>query len=333
MLTITLVFIISLVLTGLMRQYALHKNIIDDPNHRSSHQTPTPRGGGIAVVASIIGSLIWLCFTQQLPVVYFFALSLPLLAVAAIGFLDDLGHVAAKWRLVVHLGSTCTFLILLPNLPVLNIANIILPSWLLAPLLAIALVWFINLYNFMDGIDGFASLQGVTVLSSACLLLFLNHDVANIVWLGLLIPCILGFLAWNWPPARIFMGDACSGGLGLLISMMAVLTSVTSTLNLWVWLILMGYFVSDASYTLVRRILDKQQWTAPHRSHLYQILSRRWHSHLRVTLCLAGINLVWFLPLAWLAMDNPTWGLFITLVAYIPVFLLAWRYKAGLNND
>ncbi len=325
---------VAYALTFFLRNYALKKDLIDNPNHRSSHRVPTPRGGGVSVVITILVSFLFAYHQQWLSTDQVLALLLPAAAVASIGFLDDHGHISAKWRFLVHLSSAAIALVILDKLPSLQLGGWHISTlWLLAPVYVVTLSWFINLYNFMDGIDGLASSQAVSVLAGASLILWLNGNNEWALLMLLAIPAILGFLIWNWPPAKIFMGDACSGFLGLVLGLLAIISASEHGINLWSWLILMGYFITDASYTLIRRMLDGQNWTSPHRSHAYQILSRRWGSHLKVTLLVASFNLIWLAPLAYLASSNPDMGIWLCTVAWAPVVLLAIKLKAGLNND
>jgi Fuc2NAc and GlcNAc transferase len=142
-----------------------------------------------------------------------------------------------------------------------------------------------------------------------------------------------GFLLWNWPPARIFMGDAGSGFLGFVLGAMAWTTIAAGELSVWFWLILVGAFFVDATLTLLRRWRRGEPLATAHRSHAYQRLSRRFGSHLKVTLGFLLVNLVWLAPLAWLAALHPSFGAGLTLLAWAPLAVYAWLSGAGLPGD
>ena len=133
-----------------------------------------------------------------------------------------------------------------------------------------------------------------------------------------------GFLVWNWPPAKIFMGDVGSGYVGFTISVFIVYSYITDLINIWVWLILLGVFIVDASITLVTRMITGQKWYAAHRSHAYQHLAQKWRSHKKVTLSVLAINIIWLLPIAWLAMMVPDSGDIFTALAYLPLVIIAF---------
>ena len=129
------------------------------------------------------------------------------------------------------------------------------------------------------------------------------------------------------------MGDACSGFLGFVLGLLAIITSLESSINLWSWLILMAVFIVDATYTLLRRILRGEVWYEGHRSHAYQILSRRYKSHKRIALGVSFVNIIWLLPLAYLASIYEYWAPLLSLIALLPLLVVVHRVKAGLLND
>ncbi|EGW53868.1 MraY family glycosyltransferase [Candidatus Endoriftia persephonae] len=324
-----LVFLGSLQLTGLMHRYALRRGLMDIPNARSSHLVPTPRGGGLAFVSSlmlaVLGSYLmggWASLGGR-------ELALALwgggLLIALLGFWDDHGHIPARWRLAGHLLVAGGALVLL-GVP----GSLGLPEWLAYPLFLIGIVWLLNLFNFMDGIDGIAGSEALSVTGGAMLLIgWLGMDSVLSDWLGVAAAATAGFLLWNWPPAKIFMGDVGSGFLGYLLAIFALQSANIGLLPIWSWLILLGVFIVDATLTLARRFLAGEAWYSAHRSHAYQILSRRWRSHRRATLGVLVINLVWLLPLAALAAARPALGVVLTLLAYLPLILLGLKIGAG----
>ncbi len=339
------VFVLSLVLTGLIRRWAL-RAMLDVPNERSSHSTPTPRGGGLAIVVAFTGALIVLTIVGIVPVRTLIAL-LGGLPVAWIGFLDDQQSVSWKTRAAVHFLSAVWAVAWMGGMPMLNLGGMVLDWGIVGHAVGIiGIVWMINLYNFMDGIDGiaggeavFAALAG-GIIGALALAGVSENDAASIALIGLSLGMAsLGFLLWNWHPARIFMGDVGSGFLGFTFGAFAIISvgvtplDAAPRISLWVWLILLGVFIVDATLTLIRRVLRRERWYQPHRLHAYQKLVIRWRNHARVTTAVLFVNVGWLLPMAALATIYPVYGVHFTLVALLPLILLAVFLKAGLREE
>ncbi|MFJ4110537.1 MULTISPECIES: glycosyltransferase family 4 protein [Pseudomonas] len=322
--------LISLALTAGLRRYALARSLLDIPNARSSHTLPTPRGGGLAFVITFLAALLVLGWSGVVP----FRLLVGLLGagglVALIGFMDDHGHIAARWRLLGHFVAAAWGLYWLGGMPAITLFGLPLDiAWLSAILAALYLVWLLNLYNFMDGIDGIASIEAICVCLGGCLLYAITGHPQAIGLPLLLAATVAGFLAWNFPPARIFMGDAGSGFLGIVLGLLALQAAWINPLLFWGWLILMGVFVVDATFTLGRRLLRGEKVYEAHRSHAYQYASRQYGSHLPVSLAVAAINIGWLLPVAAAVLLFKLDGAAGTLIAYAPLTLLAIKYRAG----
>ncbi|MDG9874326.1 glycosyltransferase family 4 protein [Pseudomonas juntendi] len=317
-------------MTAALRRYALSRSLMDIPNARSSHTLPTPRGGGLSfVVAFLLAALCMAIAGPIAPSVVVGVLGAGGL-VAVIGFMDDHGHIAARWRLLGHFAAAAWGLAWLGGMPPISVFGFTLaPLWLSSLFGALYLVWLLNLYNFMDGIDGLASVEAICVCVGASLLYWVI-DHAHHAWLPLLLAAtVAGFLCWNFPPARIFMGDAGSGFLGMVLGLLALLAGWVNPLLFWGWLILLGVFVVDATFTLVRRLLRGDKVYQAHRSHAYQYATRHHGSHRTVTLAVAAINLGWLLPVAMVVVVFQLDGALGTLVAYVPLIVLALIYKAG----
>ncbi len=317
-------------LTGLVHRYALARRLFDMPNARSSHVTPTPRGGGVAIVVTFLLALPLLAFEgfASWPLVW--ALSGAGGTVALLGFLDDHGHIPARWRLVVHFLCAAWAYFWLGGLPAMTLFGVdIQLGWLGHVLALLALVWLLNLYNFMDGIDGIASMEAITVCLGGALL-YLCVGLPDLIAVpATLAAAVLGFLLWNFPPARIFMGDAGSGFLGIVLGVLTLHAVWVSPSLLWGWLILLGVFIVDATFTLASRLLRGERVHEAHRSHAYQHASRHYRSHLPVTLAVGMINLLWLLPIAMavvLGYVDPFIGM---AMAYIPLLVLAKAFGAG----
>jgi Fuc2NAc and GlcNAc transferase len=253
--------------------------------------------------------------------------------VALVGFLDDHRPIGIHWRFLTHVAAALWSLGWLGGLPQVDVAGVSLHlGWLGDVLAAICLVWLLNLYNFMDGIDGIAGCEAVTVCLAAAAL-YLQRSGVGQEWLlpALLAMAALGFLLWNWPPAKIFMGDAGSGFLGMMLGVMAVRVAWLESRLLWAWLILLGVFVVDATVTLFRRMQRSEKPHEGHHSHAYQHAALRHGAHSRVTLAVGALNLFWLLPLAWCVVVGWLDGLLGLLIAYAPLVWLGLRYDAGVS--
>jgi Fuc2NAc and GlcNAc transferase len=322
--------VFSLALTHVLRRYALHKSLLDIPNGRSSHTIPTPRGGGVAIVISYLAALVWLLSAGLVGRDLFLAMFGAGALIAALGFLDDHGHIAARWRLLGHFFAAAWALFWLGGLPAINVFGMTLaPGLDVNVLAAFYLVWLLNLYNFMDGIDGIASVEAICVCIGAAIIYALS-GFATLIWLPVLLACaVAGFLIWNFPPARIFMGDAGSGFLGIMLGCLSLQAAWISSQFLWVWLILLGVFIVDATVTLIRRLVRGDKVYEAHRSHAYQFASRRFGKHLPVTSAVGVINLCWLLPVAVCVVRFGLDGACGVIIAYVPLLVLAFIFKAG----
>lgn len=324
------VAVLSLGLTAALRRYAISRSIIDIPNARSSHSIPTPRGGGVAIVIAFLVSLPFLGYADLVPWSQLTAVGGAGTLVAVVGFMDDHGHIAARWRLLGHFSAALWALFWIGGFPPLVVFGFSLDlHWFGHILAAIYLVWILNLYNFMDGIDGIASVEALCACLGACLLYWLS-GVPALIWGPLIMAmAVLGFLYWNFPPARIFMGDAGSGFLGVALGVLSLQAAWQSSELFWGWLILLGVFIVDATFTLLRRLIRGDKVYEAHRSHAYQFASRQFGKHLPVTLAVGLINLFWLLPIAYCVTRLGLDGAFGLTVAYVPLIILAVKFHAG----
>lgn len=327
---VPVVALASFMMTAVLRRYALSRSIIDIPNARSSHSVPTPRGGGVAIVLAflaVIPVLGWLGLVASDSLI---AVGGAGALVAVLGFMDDHGHIAARWRLVGHFCASIWALWWINGLAPLTFFGWSLDLSLFGnALAAVYLVWMLNLYNFMDGIDGIASVEAMCACLGACLLYALSGH-PNMIWMPLLLAAAVGgFLLWNFPPARIFMGDAGSGFLGITLACFSIEAAWVESSFFWAWLILLGVFVVDATFTLARRLFRGDKVYEAHRSHAYQFASRKFGKHLPVTLAVAAINIFWLLPIS-LGVVLYGWdGAWALVLAYVPLVALALKFHAG----
>ncbi|SMF97245.1 Fuc2NAc and GlcNAc transferase [Methylomagnum ishizawai] len=326
-------FLVAAFATHAVRGYAL-KRLLDLPNTRSSHSVPTPRGGGLGIVAALVLATIQLYGLGWVSLDWLMALA-GAVPVAAVGFWDDHGHVPARWRLLAQFAAAGWALYWLGGFGELRFAG---EAYALGglgmPLGLLFIVWVLNLFNFMDGIDGIAGVETLTVGFTLAALIGL--DPAPVLPGSAEVAAALaaaagGFLLWNWPPAKIFMGDVGSGFVGFLLGVLALRTAATGGPSLAVWLIALGVFFVDATFTLLRRMADGQRWYEAHRSHAYQHAAQR-YGHRPVTLAVLAINLFWLGPLAWAAARWPALEWAWLGMAYAPLLALALRFGAGLSH-
>ena len=331
--------VLAILLTWCVRWYALRQGVIDIPNARSSHAIPTPRGGGLGMVLAFGAGIVYLIFSNALPAAYdpfMYALLCSGSALALVGFVDDHGGVPVRVRLLVHISAASLLVWATGRLAPVDFGFGPVDLGVFAyPIAVLGIVWILNLTNFMDGIDGLAG--GQAVLASGLAAGFIYFSTSNLpaaMPAALLATSALGFLILNFPPAKIFMGDVGSGTLGLFFGGLAVWHSAVLGFEwLYVWLLLLGVFVVDATYTLVRRAMRKQNIGQAHRSHAFQRASRHYGRHLPVTLSSYSIILFWLAPWAWAVAFCAVPGILALAVAYLPLLVIAKFFKAGELDD
>lgn len=309
--------------TRLVLLQAGRLRLVQAPNRRSSHVKPTPHGGGLGIVLGGGAAGIWLAWVQG---GVFWPISGLAFLLAALGLWDDVRHLPARTRFAVQVLLCALLLQALGGSTPLALTGLLL----------FAGVWWVNLFNFMDGIDAMAASQAVFMLVAGALLGVWFHpgaaDAAGWLWMLAVAAATLGFLLFNWPPARIFMGDVGSTYLAFMIFALALLSVREGWLTYPVWLVLGTVFVADASVTLLRRMLAGERWFEAHRSHAYQRLSRRWGSHRRVTLLAIAVNLLWLAPLAWACLAWPGWAWICVVLAYGPLVTAMLALGAGKKD-
>ena len=332
--SLPVVLVVSLLMTAGLRRYALARSVMDVPNARSSHTVPTPRGGGVAIVVTFLCAIVVLMLAGDVQTSTLVALGGGGALIAIIGFMDDHGHIAARWRLLGHFIAAVWMLVWMGGLPPLRMLGWEVDlGWFGGIFAAFYLVWLLNLYNFMDGIDGIASIEAITACLGAAGLYWLAGLGSHAVLPLLLAAAVAGFLFWNFPPAKIFMGDAGSGFLGVVLGGLSLQAAWVSPPMFWCWLILLGVFIVDATYTLIRRLLRGDKVYEAHRSHAYQYASRQYGRHLPVTLVVAALNVCWLLPIAVCVVAFGLDGAVGVALAYVPLIVLAIRFRAGQSEE
>lgn len=324
---ILLSFVLSVFGTERYRHYALAKQILDVPNARSAHHLPTPRGGGVVFVLIFLVAMLYLHMLPQ-------TLLLIGLGVGILGYLDDQYDLSAWIRLVCQAGLCALALYSLPETPEIFIGSWHLPlqGWTIG-LALLYLMWMLNLYNFMDGINGIAGFEAMSVvLGMGCL--YFAVGIANGMEACLIVAAaVAGFLIWNFPKAKIFMGDVGSSFLGFLFGIWSLYIASRHPALWWSWLILLGVFIVDATLTLFLRMLKREALHQAHANHAYQIAARHFNSHSVVTLSILCINVLWLWPCAFAVGLGYIQGITGMLIAYLPLVALVGFFKCQYHSS
>jgi UDP-N-acetylmuramyl pentapeptide phosphotransferase/UDP-N-acetylglucosamine-1-phosphate transferase len=263
--------------------YAVKNKMIVIPNERSLHDLPTPKGGGIAIVLTWYIGITILFFCGIVERNLFFALLSGIL-LAIVSLIDDINGLKPMIRLIIQFFTAFLAFIFLGGLRPLIMPQIIINyNFLVYPAAIVGIVWFINLFNFMDGVDGFASTEAIIICS---VLLMVSGNLINL----LLISCVLGFLIWNWPKAKIFMGDVGSTQLGFILVVLGIYFHNIYKFSILNWIMLSSPFWFDATLTLYRRWRNGEKLSEAHRKHVYQRIVQSGFSHLKVNMWLIAIN-------------------------------------------
>ncbi|MFQ5787022.1 MAG: glycosyltransferase family 4 protein [Thermodesulfobacteriota bacterium] len=285
--------LLSTFLTWRIRNYAIKHQMLDIPGSRSSHNFPTPRGGGLAISVCCLVATLFFGIGGILESRLFWAFLGGGSAIAIIGWLDDRKSITPMVRFLVQLAAATWAVLLIGGFPSMNLGvGIISLGWFGSILAILGIVWLTNLYNFMDGIDGIAGTEAVTVggIGGALLVMSNTWGLALVSWA--IAASSLGFLVWNWPPAKIFMGDVGSGFLGFFFAVLLLASERSGAIPLLAWLLLLGVFIGDATFTLFRRLLKREKVWEAHRNHFHQRAVQIGYSHRTVTLVVASLNAV-----------------------------------------
>jgi Fuc2NAc and GlcNAc transferase len=332
LLTLALAFAASWWGTGLARRFLLTRSVLDIPNPRSSHSTPTPRGGGVAMVAVVLAGILvgvaggWIRGSIALALVPSGA------AVALVSWLDDRRGTPQWVRLLVHVGSAAWVVYCFGPVEALDAGGTLRLGFLGPVVTVLGIAWTANLFNFMDGIDGLAAGEAITVGFAAMLLCWRTGDLEP-TWLAALVAvAAAGFLPWNWAPARVFMGDVGSVFLGFIFAALAVLTGQRGDIPATGWLVLLGVFILDATITLLRRIGQGERWFAAHRRHAYQRAVQAGLTHAQVSGTVMVVNGVLAL-LVWWGVARPNWAGPVYGGALILLLALYWRVGRARPAD
>ncbi|HMT08189.1 MAG TPA: glycosyltransferase family 4 protein [Pyrinomonadaceae bacterium] len=329
-------FVVSLLGVWWYRSFTLKRGLLDHPNERSSHEVPTPRGGGLVMALVAIAAFVALSIVSDAPISYAYIVSA--LIIIVIGLLDDIYNVWFLWRLIGQIAAAAIFVAVsepFAGVAIPFVGDFAIPHFASLILTTGFIVYFLNAYNFMDGIDGIAGLQAVIagicwffvgVLFSASPAMLLGGSLAA---------AALGFLILNWQPAKIFMGDAGSSFLGFSFAVLPIISykanSSRNGLLLTIGILAVWPFIFDSIITLVRRGLRGEKVWSAHREHLYQRLVIGGWSHSTVTMIYGLISAVSAsFGMIFLNEEVPHWAgimlVSITLLSPLVVFYLSKRF-------
>ena len=318
-----IIFLGALLITGVIRNYSLKYSIIDIPNERSSHTHPTPRGGGLSIPVLVLITVLFLHYLQLIPFEYTLALAGGGFLVAGIGWLDDHYNLSPVWRAASYFIASIWAIFWLGGLETISIGNYLVSAKIVISfIIIIFIVWLTNLYNFMDGTDGLAASEAISVgLFSGILFLQIQETGLAIICFSI-VATAAGFLYWNWAPAKIFMGDVGSCFIGFTFGVLALIGEKTGSLPVMIWIILLSVFICDATFTLIKRIVRREKWYLAHRSHSYQKLVQMNVSHSKLATAVLGLNLLVTWPGAYIAYHWKQYALYIFLLIILLMYLI-----------
>jgi UDP-N-acetylmuramyl pentapeptide phosphotransferase/UDP-N-acetylglucosamine-1-phosphate transferase len=278
-------FLLSVSATRWLALHGARLGPVDHPNARSLHSTPVPRSGGLAVLLGLSGPLLVLAALGiSAPELGWIAAAV--LPVAGIAYLDDLGEVSRRLRLIAQIGAALLLMSGGLRWTLLELPGwvLVFPGWVAVVLSLVYVVWLINLYNFMDGMDGFAAGMALFGFSAFAVLGWSGGESLFAIASVCVALAAAGFLTSNFPPARIFLGDSGSSSLGLLVAAFSLWGSHLGLFPLWSAWLAFSPFILDATWTLLARLGRGERIWEPHRSHHYQRLVLAGWGHRRTLL-------------------------------------------------
>ncbi|MEV9594149.1 glycosyltransferase family 4 protein [Aliarcobacter butzleri] len=282
-----ILLLISFLLTYFIKNYMIKKSLVASVNERSSHTVPTPHGGGIAIAITWFIGLFYIYFIGEIENNLFYALLFGAV-ISIVSFFDDIYELSPKLRLIIQAIVAIGGLYFLGGFETLTFGIFDIQNSIFTNIFAFfMIIWFINLYNFLDGINGYAGSEAIFLSLAAFILFGGNHFLVLTV-------TVLGFLYWNWNKAKIFMGDVGSTLLGYNVAIFTIYYANQEPTNFWIWIILFSVYWFDATLTLIRRKLNKERLSQAHKKHAYQRLTQAGWSHYKVTNYSIGVNILLF---------------------------------------
>jgi Fuc2NAc and GlcNAc transferase len=314
------IIILSLVLTYIVREVAIKKALFDMPNDRSSHTAPTPHGGGIAIAVSWFVGISCLFFSDSIDSSLYFALMAGAI-ISIVSYVDDIRELSPKVRLFFQVFVSVVGVSLLGGLQKLDFGLFSIENIFLVNIIAVvATIWFINLYNFLDGINGYAGVEAICLAIGGFLLFGDNLFLV-------LIASVLGFMYFNFrDKAKIFMGDVGSTLLGYNVAIFAIYYQNSDT-SILIWLILFGLYWFDATLTLIRRYKNGEKLSQAHKKHTYQRATQSGLSHIKVSTIAIGLNSI-LLAISYIAINNNMLQLPLFIISLIFLYsIVKWVDK------
>lgn len=331
------IFIFSIMTTGILRKYSLRNSILDIPNERSAHSLPMPRGGGLSISLAVLLSAVFLFYLQLLPLNIAIAFSGGGILVTVTGWLDDHMDIPEIWKALSYTIAAIWTVFWLDGLDTLRFGVNVITMHVAGSLFAVlGLAWLINLYNFMDGTDALAAAQAICTGTFSGMLFMFSGRQDLAIMCFVITAASAGFLYWNWPPAKIFMGDAGSCLIGFSFGLLAIVGEKSGALPILVWFILLSIFICDATLTLFMRIINKEKWYTAHRSHAYQRLVQMNVSHTFLAISVLLINVIFIWPLAYIAWRWQSLSVIILAVCILIMFLIwsitQWYFSKSVTG-
>ncbi len=308
-----ILFLISFLLTYFIKNYMIKKSLVAVVNERSSHTVPTPHGGGIALAITWFIGLFYFFITNQIEQNLFYALLFGAV-ISIVSFFDDIYELSPKLRLIIQAIVAIGGLYFLGGFETLTFGIFDIQNPIFTNIFAFfMIIWFINLYNFLDGINGYAGSEAIFLALAGFILFSGNHFLVLAV-------AVLGFLYWNWNNAKIFMGDVGSTLLGYNIAIFTIYYANEESINFWIWIILFAVFWFDATLTLIRRKLNKEKLSQAHKKHAYQRLTQSGWSHYKVTNYSIGLNIILFFIVYFVS------NIFVAFILALIVLVLSMKF-------
>ena len=337
---IDLIAILCIILAGvvtyggviLYKRIAINFNIISNLNYRTLHEVPTPRGGGIVFSLLFSFTIFVLWYGNEISDQLFYIFGLGGFVATLFGFIDDLKNIKAKIKLAIQLflGGWAIYWLEYGDLPLLES----IPFLIVTLVALFFMVWVMNAYNFMDGIDGMAASGAIFISLALTTVLFLTEGSIEIMAILILIAAtVSGFMFFNWPPATIFMGDAGSVFLGYIFGSLLLFTVLNDNISIWIWITVLGYFFADTTVTQIMRVILVKKWYLAHRSHAYQNLARITGSHLKVTGAVTLYNIIWIFPLVVWSVLQPEMEMIAAILAVAPAMVVTYKYGPLLSSS
>lgn len=318
------------------RDLAVRRGIIARISFRTLHETIVPRGGGIVFSTVFSAAVIATWIAGELTGRQMLAFGIGGGVAGLLGFIDDIHEIRPLHKLFAQLClALWLFAVYVPLYEPFVGGDFGPVKIIIVLLLLFISVWLINLYNFIDGIDGLAISGAVFICGAVMIILAINGGDERLLFIiAVLAATSFGFLFFNLPPASIFMGDAGSIFLGYCFGATLLVTVFSGQISGWTWVVILGYFIADTTTTsLARIVLVKKNWYGVHRSHAYQNLARIHKSHAKVTYGVSLYNVLWVLPLAVWSAIMPKWGPAAAVLSLTPGVIWTLKFGPNLSSD